>query len=95
MREVKTKITIWEDQYHVDGIPFGNFLLKFIIRESHLDTNTTISTIRTKLSFLNTYMLLIGGYIMKFNTYVKGLVKSLAARGETNNYLLTNLVNFI
>ena len=49
-----------------------------------------ISTIHTKFSLINTYTMLIGGYITKF-TYVKGLVKSLAARGDTTMYLLTNL----
>jgi hypothetical protein len=90
-KEGKSKITIWKDQYHVNGLPSGNLLLKVIIRESHLDTNATISTIRTKLSNLDTYMLTIGGDITKFNTYVKGLVESLNARGEITTDLLINL----
>jgi hypothetical protein len=90
-KEGKSKITIWKDQYHVNGFPSGNLLLKVIVRESHLDTNATISTIRTKLSNLDTYMLSIGGDITKFNTYVKGLVESLNARGETTTDLLINL----
>ena len=49
-KEGKSKITIWKDQYHVNGMPSGNLLLKIIIRESHLDTNATISTIRTNLA---------------------------------------------
>jgi hypothetical protein len=49
-KEGKSKITIWKDQHHVDGFPSGNLLVKVIVRESHLDTNATISTIRTKLS---------------------------------------------
>ena len=36
-------------------------------------------------------MLSICGYITKFNIYVEGLVKSLAARGETTADLLANL----
>jgi hypothetical protein len=90
-KEGKSKITIWKDQYHVNGLPSGNLLLKVIVRESHLDTNAMISTIRTKLSNLDTYMLSIGGDITKFNTYVKGLVESLNARGETTTDLLINL----
>ena len=90
-KEGKSKITIWKDQYHVNGLPSGNLLLKIIIRESHLDTNATISTIRTNLSNLDTYMLTIGGDITKFNTYVKELVESLTARGETTTDLLINL----
>jgi len=90
-KEGKSKITIWKDQYHVNGMPSGNLLLKIIIRESHLDTNATISTIRTNLSNLDNYMLTIGGDITKFNTYVKELVESLTARGETTTDLLINL----
>jgi hypothetical protein len=90
-KEGKSKITIWKDQCHVDRFPSGNLLLKVIVRESHLDTNATISTIRTKLSDLDTCMLSIGGDITKFNTGVKGLVESLNARGETTTDLLVNL----
>jgi hypothetical protein len=90
-KEGKSKITIWKDQHHVDGFPSGDLLLKVIVRESHLDTNATISAIRTKLSNLDTCMLSIGGDITKFNTHVKGLVESTNARGETTTDLLVNL----
>jgi hypothetical protein len=90
-KEGKSKITIWKDQYHINGMPSGNLLLKVIIRESHLDTNATISNIRTNLSNLDTYMLKVGGDITKFNTYVKELIDSLTARGETTTDLLINL----
>jgi hypothetical protein len=66
-------------------------LLKVIVRESHLDTNATISAIRTKLSNLDACMLSISGDITKFNTCTKGLVESLNARGETTTDLLVNL----
>jgi hypothetical protein len=75
-KEGKSKITIWKDQCHVDGFPSGNLLLKVIVRESHLDTNATISAIRTKLSNLDTCMLSIGGDVTKVNTCVKGLIES-------------------
>ena len=35
-------------------------------------------------------MMYIGGDIKKFKTYTKGLVKYLAARGDTTTDLLTN-----
>ena len=62
-----------------------------IIRESHLDTNATTQSIRTKLSNLDRYIVTIGNDITKFNGYVKGLVYSLAARGERTEDLLLNL----
>ena len=63
----KDKVTIWMDQYEVSGKPSGNLLLKLIIRESHLNTNATTSSIRTKLASLDVYILKIGCNIRKFN----------------------------
>jgi hypothetical protein len=51
----------------------------------------TITSIRTKLSDLDTYILTIGSDITQFNGYVRLLIDSLAARGHTTQDLLTNL----
>jgi hypothetical protein len=40
-KEGKAKITIWKNQYLVNGYCSGNLLLKIIIRESYLGTNAT------------------------------------------------------
>jgi hypothetical protein len=90
-KEGKNKILIWKDQYTINGLPSGNLLLKIIIRESHLDTQATTASIRKKLSDLDTYILTIGCDITRFNGYVRLMVDSLAARGETTQDLLTNL----
>jgi hypothetical protein len=90
-KEGKKKILIWKDDYTIDEHKSGNLLLKVIIRESHIDTNATTSNIRTKLSSLDTYIHTIGQDITKFNGYVKLLIDSLQARGETTQDLLTNL----
>jgi hypothetical protein len=90
-KEAKNKILIWRNQYSINGYSSGNLLLKIIIRESHLDTNATTSSIRTKLSRLDTYIVTIASDITKFNGYVRYLIDSLAARGESSNDLLTNL----
>jgi hypothetical protein len=62
-----------------------------IIRESHLDTNATTQSIRTKLSNLDIYINTINSDITKFNGYVKGLILSLKARGQRTEDLLKNL----
>jgi hypothetical protein len=90
-KTAKDKVTIWAEQYTVLGRMSGNALLKLIIRESHLDTNATTSTIRTKLASLDEYILTIGCNITKFNGYVKLLIDGLAARGQTTNDLLVFL----
>ena len=66
-------------------------LLKVIIRESHIDTNATVSHIRTHLSSLDTYLPTIGHDIGKRNDYVTSLHDALLARGEVSNDLLVNL----
>ena len=70
-KEGKKKILIWENQYTINGMGSGNLLLKIIVRESHLDTNATSASIRTKLTDLDRYIPTIGHDITKFNTYVK------------------------
>ena len=91
LKEGKKKILVWEDQYTVDGYGSGNLLLKVIVRESHLDTNATLASIRTKLTDLDRYLPSIGHDILKFNTYVKLLVDGIRLRGETMQDLLVNL----
>jgi hypothetical protein len=90
-KEVKKKILDWEEQYMVNGFSSGNLLLKIIVRESHLDTNATSSSIRTKLTDLDRYLPTIGHDIVKFNTYVKLLIDGLKSRGKKTQDLLVNL----
>ena len=89
--EGQAKVAIWEDDYMVRGEGSGPLLLKIIIRESDIDTNATIKSIRLKLSTLDQYMPTIGNDIPLFNMYVKTLVSDLAARGQVTTDLLVNL----
>ena len=95
-KEARMKIEGWENEYMIRNnqgtrVPSGNLLLKVLIRESHLDTNATTQSIRMKLSNLDDYMLKINSDITKFNGYVKILVRSLEARGQKSEALLTHL----
>ena len=90
-RTGRNKVQIWEHQYTVNQRYSGNLLLKIVIRESHLDSNATTTSIRESLSSLDVYILTIQCDIVKFNGYVKLMVDSLAARGETTTDLLVNL----
>ena len=70
----------------------GNLLLlKTIVRESHLDANATLASIRTKLTDLDRYFPTIGHDITKSNIYVKLLIYGLRSRCETSHDLLVNL----
>lgn len=90
-QEGKSKVSIWKEQHIINGCQSGVALFKVIVRESHLDTNATVTTIRTQLSSLDVYVHTIGCDITKLNQYVKELVTGLTARGETTNDLLVNL----
>ena len=87
----RNKIMIWRDQFTIGKNRSGVALLKVLIRESHLDTNATTTSIRTKLSKLDIYIVTINSNVTKFNAYVKNLVEALAARGQKTTDLLTNL----
>ena len=91
--EAKKKVSIWSNQYRIgeDNQVSGMALLKVIIRESHLDMNTTTNQNRTKLLSLDTYIVTINSDIGSFNQYVKLLLQSLTARNQTTNNLLINL----
>ena len=89
--EGKAKVLIWKDEYQIEGYELGIALAKVVIRESHLDTNATVSTIRTQLSSLDKFILTIGSDITKFNQHVKLLVTSLPARKEETKDLLIYL----
>jgi hypothetical protein len=85
------KVTIWAHQHAIGGMSSGNLLLKIVIRESHLDANAATSSIRTKLTLLDVYVMTIRCNITKFNGHVKLLTDQLAARGQTTNDLLVFL----
>ena len=90
-----SKVALKEHEYtlEVAGEAYhsGPCLLRVIISESHIDTNATISNIRTQLSNLNLYIGEIGNDISKFNDHVRTLMTQLTARGEDSLDLLVNL----
>ena len=87
----RTKVTVWEEQYKIKGKPSGNILLKIIIRESHLNSNATTTSIINQLSSLYQFITTIGCDITKFNVHVQMLLEGLASRGETTHNFLSNL----
>ena len=62
-----------------------------MIRESHIDTKTTWSSILTKLSCIDQYMATIGSDVANFNQYLRQQVHNLSENGESTDELLTNL----
>ena len=58
-------------------------MLKILIGESHLDSNTTSSMIIFRFSELDYYLEEIDNDIVRYNKYVNVLVGNLTARVET------------
>ena len=65
--------------------------MKILIHKSRLDTKTIATYIQNSLSNLSTYINKVGNDILKFNTYVKGLVHSSYEYGEYSYDLLINV----
>ena len=87
----KATVALYKDDYMFGKIYNGTCLLKVVIRESYIDTKTTIRIIRNKLENLNKYIVEVDSDIVKFNVHVDELLKELHSRGATTNDLLSNL----
>jgi hypothetical protein len=77
--------------FHHGGCGSGALLLKVVIMVSHVDTRATVTTVRSKLSSLDSAMREHNSDIMAFNDHVLSLVSQLHARGEQTQVLLVNL----
>ena len=89
--EGTSKISVWSHEYIINDVGRGPVLLKVIIRESDMDTNSMECHIRQKLSSLDLYILTIDHDILKFNIYVQTLVRDLWTNGHTTQDLLSHL----
>jgi hypothetical protein len=87
----RSKVWVWEDEFHINDIPTGILLLKIVIREVHIDTNATVRHLRQKISSLDGFIATIGHDIVNFNAHVVNLVNGLKARGHTSQDILANL----
>jgi hypothetical protein len=85
------RIQVWREQFMINGQEAGLCLLKVIVRESYLDSNATVSTIRLNLTSLDDYIRKNGSDLVAFNAYVQSQVDGLSARGQTTQDLIVNL----
>ena len=85
------RIQIWTNDTKVNGEDAGGCLFKVVIRESYLDSNTTVTTLRLNLTNLDRYIETNGSDIVAFNAYVQSQVDGLASRGHTSLDLIVNL----
>ena len=74
-----------------DATVSGTYLLKVVIRKSHVDTNATTSHILTQFGHIDKIVVDLKSNIVKVHEKVRALVEELAARGDSTNHLLNNL----
>ena len=88
----RAKISVWSADYTMQNVqPDGLMLLKVIIRESDVDTQSTAAFIRQQLAALDEYIGTVDSDIKKFNTHVKYLTRDLERRRQQFTEVLTNL----
>lgn len=85
------RVSVWKDQFKINGKESGGCLLKVVVRESYLDSNATESTIRLNLSNLDDYIRDNGSDLVAFNAYVQSQLDGLSARGCHTTELKVNL----
>jgi hypothetical protein len=90
-KEANSRIVLQKDQYYVNEIPSRALLLRLVLQESSIDTKATTRFLREQLSSLNALMTEKDSNVIEFNESVRGLLDSLASRGETTQDLLSNL----
>ena len=90
-QEAKARVYVESDKYTIGDSADGLLFLKVIVQLSHIDTNATITMIRTRLSSLDVKMSELQDDIIQFNEFVKTQVSGLNARGQQTEDLLVNL----
>ena len=88
--EGHAKMTVWKSKYHVGTHP-SRVLLKVMIRELHIDTNATASSIRHQMANLKDYIIKVNCDIRVFNRHFQSLIKGLNSHGQQSTNLLVNL----
>jgi hypothetical protein len=94
----EAKRMVWHDanEYTITsaeghGVHNGPCFLKVIIRNTTVDTRSTVFHIRENLNHLEAKMVDVSYDIEAFNLYVTSQIEQLAARGEVSSDLLINL----
>jgi hypothetical protein len=78
-----TELTTNASQYRVSGVSDGVCFLKHMIAKVHVDTKSTVNTLRGMITQLPDKMVELGGDIRKFNTYVKGIMLAMVSYNAT------------
>ena len=91
MSKGHAKMTVWKSKYHISNHPSRVLLLKVMICKSHIDTNTTASSIRHQMANLKDYIIKVNCDICVFNRHIQSLIEGLNSHGQQSTDLLVNL----
>jgi hypothetical protein len=87
----RSKVTLRESEYQIQGESVGILLLKLIISKSALESTATTMSVRHRLNALHEYIVTIDYDIPAFNLHVATLLETLSSRSQTSTDTLTNL----
>jgi hypothetical protein len=90
--EALASIMVEADKYTVAGYQDGLCFLKLLLSKAQTDTIATVNMLRASISKLPSKMVEVGGDIVEFNNYVKGIESSLASYGQRADELLMNVI---
>lgn len=90
-KECKEKVMVWQDQMKAKGVFSGNLLFKILMRESSVDSTSTLQLLQQRIQDLYLFMPTVSNDVVKFNIHVKKQIEALNARGHIPQNLLLNL----
>lgn len=83
---------VWQDQMKANGVFSVNLLFKILMRESLVDSTSTLQLLQQRIQYLYLFMPTVSNTVLKFNIHVKKQIKALNARGHAPQNLLLNLL---
>jgi hypothetical protein len=78
--------------YTVSGYQDGLCFLKLLLSKAQTDTIATVNMLRASNSKLPSKMVELGGDIVEFNNYVRGIESALSSYGQRADELLMNVI---
>lgn len=90
-QSARTRVSTRKAEYTIGGLVDGLLYFKAIIKTATIDTRATTTTLRNKLSSLDTHMQEVESNVSTFIVDVKAWQQSLLARGETTSDLMVNI----
>jgi hypothetical protein len=93
--EARTKVTIDQTSYRIQGVKDGQCFLRTLISKAQLDTMGTVEMLCSSLGELPTKIVELSGNIVNFHKHVNILLNALDSYRQAYPELIINLLNHI